>query len=54
MAFTKYQKVEKAEVASEKDSQAIRETVRKTGKTSASELTEDERRNLPASARPSH
>jgi myosin-crossreactive antigen len=46
MAFRKYQKVEKVEVKSQDDSERIREGVARLGKTSAIELTPDEKRKV--------
>lgn len=47
MGFTKYQSVEKVEVVSPKQTAEIRDYVRGVGKVSASQLTDEERDNLP-------
>lgn len=47
MSFTKYQKVEKVTVEAKDDSERIRENVTRLGKTSAAELTPDEKSGLP-------
>lgn len=46
MGFRKYQKVEKVEVESQDDSERIREGVTRLGKTSAAELTPNEKREV--------
>jgi hypothetical protein len=51
MAFTKYQKVESVQVEAKDDSERIREGVTRLGKTSAADLSPDEKRdNLPKSS----
>jgi ribosomal protein S18 len=47
MAFRKYMRAEKVEAADSKENAAIRQYVRKQGKVSASQLTDEERRGLP-------
>jgi hypothetical protein len=46
MSLRKYQSVEKADVLPREQQQAIREGVTRLGKTSARELSEDERRKV--------
>lgn len=46
MGFTKYQKVEDAEILEEKEAKRIAEGLRLTGKTSAAQLTETERKTI--------
>ena len=47
MAFKKYQSVEKIEVVGDRETAAIRDYVKGVGKTSASQLTDEEREHLP-------
>ena len=46
VGFTKYQKVESVQVEAQDDSERIREGVTRLGKTSAAELSSDEKRDL--------
>lgn len=46
MTFRKYQKVESVEVEAQDESERIREGVARLGKTSAAELTPDEKREV--------
>lgn len=48
MAFRKYMRAEKVEAESPEGNKAINRYVRKTGKKSASQLTDEERRGLPS------
>lgn len=43
MAFTKYQNVEKSEVVSKNDAQRIASNLHNLGKTSATQLSDEER-----------
>ena len=47
MAFRKYMRAENVSAESPKGNKAIRDYVRKTGKVSASQLTDEERAGLP-------
>lgn len=46
VGFTKYQKVEKVEVEAQDESERIREGVARLGKTSAVDLSPDEKRDI--------
>lgn len=46
MAFRKYQKVEKVETLSEDDHRKVESALHKMGKTSATDLTDEEREEL--------
>jgi hypothetical protein len=46
MSFRKYQSVEKVEIEAQDESNRIREGVARLGKTSAAELTPDEKREI--------
>jgi tRNA G37 N-methylase TrmD len=46
MAFRKYQKVERQEVLSEGDHKRVESHLHKLGKTSAADLTDEEREEL--------
>lgn len=46
MAMTKYQSVEHAEILSDEEQARINQGLRRLGKTSARDLTEDERKRL--------
>ena len=46
MAMRKYMKVEKVEAVEKQDSEAIRKIVKEAGVNSASQLTDEQRRNL--------
>lgn len=46
MGFTKYQKVENAAILEKEEQERIAAALRKEGKTSASQLTETERKTI--------
>lgn len=46
MGFTKYQMVEKVDIEAQDESERIREGVTRLGKTSAAELSPDEKRDI--------
>lgn len=49
MAFQKFMRAEQAQVASKDEHQKISDTLNKLGKTSAADLTEEERKKLSQS-----
>jgi hypothetical protein len=50
MGMTKYQSVERAEVLSEEEQARINQGLRRLGKTSVQDLSEDERKRLLGSS----
>jgi hypothetical protein len=47
MAFQKFQRAEKVAPVSQRENEQIKKVLAKTGKASAAELTDKERRELP-------